>query len=60
MGFAVAGLGLWASSGCGQKGALYLPDAPPQAVTTPAQTPPSDPASARRKTPPAPDPATTE
>jgi hypothetical protein len=74
--------------GCGQKGALYLPDPAPHAVpappasatpaatptTTPAATPadgeaatpaadeaatPADDEAARRKTPSAPDPATT-
>ena len=60
------------SAGCGQKGALYLPDASPQAVktapatpaaptpaaTVPAATPPvEDPA--RRKTPTDPEPPTT-
>jgi predicted small lipoprotein YifL len=60
------------SGGCGQKGALYLPDPAPQAVpappagdapaatptTTPAATPADDEA-ARRKTPGTPDPAAT-
>jgi predicted small lipoprotein YifL len=58
--------------GCGQKGALYLPDPAPHAVpappasATPAATPaadeaatPADDEAARRKTPSAPDPATT-
>jgi len=56
------------SGGCGQKGALYLPDRAPQAVpapsggATPDATPPATPAgdqAARRKTPSTPDPATT-
>lgn len=54
----VAGLGFIAACGCGQKGALYLPDPAPQAVKTlpaaPAPTP------ERRKTPTTPDPATTQ
>ena len=56
------------ASGCGQKGALYLPDAKPSPVTaSPATTatpaPPATPAtdeSSRRKAPPTPDPATAQ
>ncbi len=53
---------LAAASGCGQKGALYLPDATPQAVKpAPAtQTTPAVPAPARRKTPTDPEPSTTQ
>jgi hypothetical protein len=55
------------SAGCGQKGALYLPDPAPQAVpappagTTPtapaAPAAPTDDEATRRKTPTTPDPA---
>ncbi len=63
---------LCSACGCGQKGALYLPDASPQAVKTapatpgapapaatvpPATAPADDPA--RRKTPTDPEPPTT-
>ena len=55
-------LALLAASGCGQKGALYLPDPPHQAVpaTPVADAPvptPADADAARRKTPRVPDPA---
>jgi predicted small lipoprotein YifL len=55
------------SAGCGQKGALYLPDPAPQAVPAPPAratpdapaTPaaPTDDEATRRKTPTTPDPA---
>ncbi len=56
---ALAGLGVWAASGCGQKGALYLPDQAPQAVKSNPAAPASAQSPERRKTPPAPAPATT-
>ena len=50
--------------GCGQKGALYLPDPVPQAVPAPAAVPPATPTpddeATRRKTPRIPDPATAQ
>jgi putative lipoprotein len=53
------------SAGCGQKGALYLPDPAPQAVPAPpggaappAPAAPADDEATRRKTPTTPDPAT--
>jgi predicted small lipoprotein YifL len=56
------------ASGCGQKGALYLPDAkPPPVAAGPATTAapaasatPADDESSRRKAPATPDPATTQ
>ena len=56
------------SAGCGQKGALYLPDPVPQAVPAPppagatpaapaAPAAPTDDEATRRKTPATPDPA---
>jgi hypothetical protein len=55
------------SAGCGQKGALYLPDPAPQAVPAPpagaapplpaAPAAPADDEATRRKTPSTPDPA---
>ena len=55
------GLGLLlAFSGCGQKGALYLPDPAPQAVSPPPTAPAADEASGRRKGPHPPDPATVQ
>jgi len=57
----IVATGLWllvALSGCGQKGALYLPDAKPQAVgATPAN--PAAGEAARRKAQQAPTPPTT-
>jgi len=46
-------LGLLALSctGCGQKGALYLPDRQPQAVPAPADTPATPAATESRKKP---------
>jgi predicted small lipoprotein YifL len=57
---AAVALGLVPLLGCGQKGALYLPDRTPEAVKPPpaASAPAEDPA--RRKTPTPPDPATTQ
>jgi predicted small lipoprotein YifL len=56
---AAAGLCLLvAVSGCGQKGALYLPDAKPQAVGATPANPAADEA-ARRKAQQAPTPPTT-
>ena len=53
------------SAGCGQKGALYLPDpapqgvpAPPGSAAPPAPAAPADDEGTRRKTPTTPDPAT--
>ncbi len=57
---AVAAVGLCVLGGCGQKGALYLPDAAPQAVKTNPATPAPSEAPERRKTPATPDPATTQ
>ena len=55
---AVAACLLAAASGCGQKGALYLPDAKPQAVgATPAASASDE--AARRKAQQAADPAKT-
>jgi predicted small lipoprotein YifL len=51
------------SSGCGQKGPLYLPDAAPQAVPAPRAAvppPPADDEATRRKTPRVPEPATAQ
>ncbi len=39
--FCVAALMVCALSACGQKGPLYLPEAPSEVVTRPAATPPS-------------------
>ncbi|HWN46400.1 MAG TPA: lipoprotein [Steroidobacteraceae bacterium] len=39
--FAIAVLLACALTGCGQKGPLYLPEAPTEVVTRPAATPPS-------------------
>lgn len=59
--FSAAGLCLLvASSGCGQKGALYLPDSKPQAVTTAPAAPAADESAARRKAPHPPEPATAQ
>jgi len=67
----LAGLMLLLACGCGQKGALYLPDSKPESVTphpattvepgTPAApaTPPAD-ESSRRKAPSTPEAATTQ
>ena len=53
--------------GCGQKGALYLPDRTPEAVpatpaatTVPATRTPADEEATRRKIPQTPDPATAQ
>ena len=55
-----AGACLWlAVSGCGQKGALYLPDSKPQAVGATPGSPTPDDAAARRKTQQSADSATT-
>ena len=40
--FAIAVLLACALTGCGQKGPLYLPDAPTEVVTRPAATPSSE------------------
>ena len=63
-------VGLWwsallAVNGCGQKGALYLPDAAPQTVpaatvVTPATPAAADDSDTRRKIPRTPDPATAQ
>jgi predicted small lipoprotein YifL len=58
MRFLAAACLLLAASGCGQKGALYLPDAKPQAVGATPATPAADDA-ARRKAQHPSDPATT-
>jgi len=57
---AAVALGLSPLWGCGQKGALYLPDRAPQSVKAPAATPAPAEDPARRKTPTTPDPATTQ
>ena len=60
MPLAAAGLCLLlAAGGCGQKGALYLPDPKPQAASTAPATPATDEA-ARRKVQHPPDPATAQ
>jgi predicted small lipoprotein YifL len=57
---ATAALVLASIGGCGQKGALYLPDATPQAVKTTPAAPTPDQAPARRTTPTDPEPATAQ
>ena len=51
---------LAALSGCGQKGALYLPDPAPQAVPAPPATSTAGDPATRRKLPRPPDPATAQ
>jgi predicted small lipoprotein YifL len=62
---AAVAMGLCALCGCGQKGALYLPDHAPQPVMSPpaipapqAQQPAPAPDTTTRKAPREPDPAT--
>lgn len=54
--FAITVLMACALTACGQKGPLYLPEAPTEVVTRPAATPPPSPApevTAPEETPPA-------
>jgi predicted small lipoprotein YifL len=53
--FAIAVLLLCALTACGQKGPLYLPEAPTDVVTRPAATPPSSEDSEAPSSPQSPD-----